>query len=81
MKLIIQHNDGGLFEPTTEPIEGRSLRDIWRKLCGKLSVSGPRTMTAAEAWGYGNPVGRQVTASLYDGQDSIIDSKGRKLRI
>ncbi|MBI3936008.1 MAG: hypothetical protein HY323_03455 [Betaproteobacteria bacterium] len=62
-----------------EPVSAPSLRAVWRQLCARLSVGGARTLTAAERWNCGQPSGRQVTASLYDGYDQIVDSRGRRI--
>lgn len=64
---------------TIEEVNGKSLRDIWRKLARMLSFDGRRSITAAEGWD--NPTsawaGRRVTASLYDGEDECLGRNDR----
>ncbi len=67
-----------------------TLIGIWRQLAADLSVAGPRSLTvrepldqiATEASQCSiHETQRVVTASLYDGEDRILDALGRKLDI
>lgn len=52
-------------------IVGRSLVGIYRVLCGKLSVDGPRAITLAVS------SGAEIHCSLYSGESFITSSNGR----
>jgi hypothetical protein len=57
------------------PVAGRTLREIFRALCGMLSAGGRRMISAY----YEKDARTQpdMVASLYEGQDKIYSADGR----
>lgn len=56
---------------TGESIEGKTLKDIKRKIQSKLSVGGKRGLTAK------TETGAEIHVELYEGQDYIRAADGR----
>jgi hypothetical protein len=54
-------------------VEGKTLKDIYKKLCRMLSVSGPRVLKVETEHG------AVICTSLYDGDSFIKDKNGRMI--
>ena len=52
-------------------VDGRTLRDILRLVRGLLRADGPRALTTT------TKNGAVIHASLYDGEDYMLDAAGR----
>lgn len=67
MKATISHSG--------EVVTGKNLQEIRSKLSAKLSVSGPRGLTAL------TKTGTIIHVELYEGQDYIHTKDGRSITI
>jgi hypothetical protein len=59
---------------SNETVNGKTLKDIRRKMNGMLKVEGPRGLTAT------TENGAEIHVELYDGQDYIRTANGKIIR-
>lgn len=57
-----------------QTVTGKTLKAIRSKMCGLLSVDGPRALTATTS------TGAEIHVELYDGQDYIKTADGKIIK-